>query len=103
MTPALLTAVESTDHVHLIVGSNSLAGSRCSKSVEVGAKPKLVSPESTSMHYGLVKRIDVGEIEWIKTNFQDQYLTSVGRPEVNCVVDAVFVTLPPSDPLRKNI
>jgi uroporphyrin-III C-methyltransferase len=103
MTPALLTAVDSTDHVHLIVGSNSLAGSRCSKSVEVGAKAKLVSPENTSMHYGLVKRIDVGEIEWIKTNFQDQYLTSVGRTEVNCVVDAVFVTLPPSDPLRKSI
>jgi uroporphyrin-III C-methyltransferase len=103
MAPALLTAVDSTDHVHLIIGSNSLASARCSKSVEVGAKTRLISPETASMHYGLVKRIDSGEVEWIKTNFQDHHLTTLGREEVNGVVDGVFVTLPSKDPLRKSI
>ena|ERR1700753_114230 len=103
MSPALLAAVDSTEHVHLIIGSNSLAGARCSKSIEVGAKAKLISPETASFHYGLVNRIDTGEVEWIKSIFQDDHLTSLGRPEVDGVVDAVFVTLSAKDSLRKGI
>jgi len=101
MAPALLTAVDSTDHVHLIVGSNSLAGARCSKSVEVGAKPKLVAADNTNMHYGISKRIDAGEVDWIKSQFEDTLLTTLGRPEVDGVVDAVFVTLSSKDPLSE--
>jgi uroporphyrin-III C-methyltransferase len=92
MPPALLTAVDSTSHVHLIVGSNPLAGARCAKSLEVGAKPVLVAPESPNMHYGLMRRIEEHEIEWLKRDFQDQDLKTLGREEVDRVVDAVFVT-----------
>ena len=43
MYPSLLTAVDSSSHVHLVIGVNTpLAGARCSRSLEVGAKVKIV-------------------------------------------------------------
>jgi uroporphyrin-III C-methyltransferase len=92
MAPALLTAVDSASHIHLIVGSNPLAGARCTRSLEVGANPILIAPEDATLHYGLVKRIEEGEVKWIKRHFQEADLTSLGRTEVDGVVDAVFVT-----------
>jgi len=103
MAPALLTAVDSTNHVHLIVGSNPLAGARCTRTLEVGAKAKLVAPEDSSLHYGLMKRIDEGEVEWIKRAFKDEDLTTLGREEVDGVVDAVFVTVGGKNPLSAHI
>lgn len=92
MAPALLTALDATSHIHLIVGSNPLAGARCTRSIEVGAKPILLAPEDATLHYGLAKRIETGEVEWLKRSFRDEDLTALGRPEVDGVVDAVFVT-----------
>lgn len=91
--PALLTAVDSVNAVHLIIGSNPLAGARCNKALEVGAVPKIVAPAGSQMHYGLAKRIDEGKVEWIKREFQDTDLTTLGREEVDHVVDAVFITM----------
>jgi uroporphyrin-III C-methyltransferase len=96
---SLLTAVDSTSHVHLIVGSNPLAAARCAKSLEVGAKPRLIAPETADLHYALQKRIDSGEVEWLKKAFEDEDVLRLGRDEVNGVVDAVFVTSGPRDPL----
>ncbi len=93
MAPPLLTALDSTGHVHLIVGSNPLASARCSKSIEVGAKPKVIAPADAEIHYVLAKRIEDGEVEWIKKNFEDADLSTLGREEVNNFVDAVFVTV----------
>ncbi|KAF2105056.1 uroporphyrin-III C-methyltransferase [Rhizodiscina lignyota] len=93
MSPALLTAVESTGHVHLIVGSNPLAGARCAKSIEVGARPKLLAPADSDLPYTLAKRIEDGQVEWVKRDFNDEDLTTLGREEVDHVADAVFVTL----------
>ena len=90
--PPLLTALDSAGHVHLIVGSNPLASARCSKSIEVGAKPKVIAPADADFHYVLSKRIDDGEVAWIKKSFEDTDLSSLGRDEVDNVVDAVFVT-----------
>jgi len=92
MNPSLLTAVDSTNHVHLIIGSNPLAGARCNKSLEVKAIPKVIVPSNATLHYGLEKRIDEGKVEWIKRDFQESDLTTLGREEVDHVVDAVFVT-----------
>jgi len=92
MVPALLIAVDSTSHIHLIVGSNPLAGARCSKSIEVGATPIVVAPENANIHYGLAKRIEEHSIQWIKRDFQDDDVKTLGREEVDGVVDAVFVT-----------
>ncbi|KAI2477793.1 Tetrapyrrole methylase [Pyrenophora tritici-repentis] len=92
MAPALLTAVDATSHIHLIIGSNPLAAARCSRSIEVGAKPILLAPEDSTLHYGLAKRIEAGQVHWVKRSFQEEDLTTLGRAEVDGVVDAVFVT-----------
>ncbi|EPS36817.1 hypothetical protein H072_9635 [Dactylellina haptotyla CBS 200.50] len=92
-TPALLTAVPSRSHVHLVIGSNALASARCTRSLEVGAIVKLISPSSDPMHYGVRKRIDDGEVQWMDREFRMDDLTSLGREAVDNVVDAVFVTL----------
>lgn len=101
MPPALLTAVDSQSHVHLVIGSNPLAGARCARSVAVGAKPKLIAPAEASLHYGLQKRVDEGEVEWVQRAFQDEDLTSLGREDVDGVVDAVFVTFASQPQLSK--
>lgn len=102
MTQALLTAVDSTSHVHLIVGSNPLAAARCNRSIEVGAKPKVIAPADATLHYGLQKRIDEGEVEWVKKTFEESDLKTLGRDEVDNVVDAVFVTLGSRSPMSQS-
>lgn len=91
-TPALLTAVDSLNHIHLIIGSNPLAGARCTRSLEVGAIPKVIAPADATVHYGLAKKIEEDKVEWIQKEFEESDLTTLGREEVNHVVDAVFVT-----------
>lgn len=103
MAPSLLTAVDSTSHVHLIVGSNPLAGARCSKALEVGATPIVIAPESASLHYGLAKRIEEHNIQCLKRDFQDEDVKTLGREEVDNVVDAVFVTSGGRTPLAMHI
>ena len=99
MPPALLTAVDSASHVHLIIGSNPLASARCSRAIEVGAIPKLIAPQESELHYGIVKRVEEGQVDWIKREFRDEDLTTLGRQDVGYVVDAVFVTLGARDPM----
>jgi hypothetical protein len=96
---SLLTAIDSTSHVHLIVGSNPLAAARCTKSLEVGAKPFLIASETAELHYTLQKRIESGEVKWLKKSFEDEDVLRIGREEINGVVDAVFVTLGSRDPM----
>ena len=90
--PSLLTALDCEKNIHLIIGSNPLASARCAKSIEVGAKPKIIAPADADVHYVLAKRIEDGEVEWIQDGFKDDHLTTLGRDEVENVVDAVFVT-----------
>lgn len=97
MTPSLLTAQDAAGHIHLIIGSNPLANARCSKSIEVGAKPKVIAPPNAEVHYALAKRIESGEVEWLKKSFEDGDLETLGREEVDKVVDAVFVTIGKKD------
>ncbi len=89
----LLTALDAAGHVHLVIGSNPLASARCARSIEVGAKVKVVAPEDAEVHYALMKRIDEGTVEWLKRGFRDEDLETLGRDEVEGVVDAVFITL----------
>lgn len=89
----LLTAIDSTGHVHLVIGSNPLANARCAKSIEVGAQVKVLAAEDAEVHYALMKRIEEGSVEWLKRGFRDEDLKTLGRNEVEGVVDAVFVTL----------
>lgn len=95
----LLAAVNAESQVHLIIGSNPLATARCSKSLGAGAKPIIITPETVDLQYTLSERIQNGSAEWVRREFRDDDLTTLGREEVDHIVDMVFVTLGGSHPL----
>ena len=89
---SLLMAVDSTSHIHLIIGSNALASSRATKSLEVGAKPLILAPENADIHFLLQNRMGDGEVQWVKKDFAEEDLWTLGRVDNGGWVDAVFVT-----------
>ncbi|GFF27205.1 uroporphyrinogen-III C-methyltransferase [Aspergillus udagawae] len=99
----LLMAMNTEDQVHLIIGTNPLAGARCAKSVGVGAKPIIIAPDTVDVHYTLTERFEDGSAQWLRRAFKDDDLTTLGREEVDHVVDMVFVTLGGSDPLSSHV
>lgn len=96
---SMLTATDARSHVHLIIGSNPLAAARCTQSLGAGASPVLLAPAMAELHYALQKRVDDGEVKRVEKTFEDRDLFTLGRPDVGHVVDAVFVTSAPRDPL----
>lgn len=95
----LLAALNAESQVHLIIGANPLAAARCAKSVEAGAKPIIIAPETADLQYSLSERIADGSAQWVRRQFENEDLTALGRGEVDHVVDMVFVTLGGSHPL----
>ncbi|KAI2617191.1 uroporphyrin-III C-methyltransferase [Hypoxylon sp. NC1633] len=100
---SLLTATDARSNVHLIIGSNPLAAARCGQSLSAGALPILLAPETAELHYTLQKRIDDGQVKWVREVFRDEHLFTLGREDVDHVVDAVFVTTGPRDALSAHI
>jgi uroporphyrin-III C-methyltransferase len=101
MQTSLLTSTDSTGHIHLIIGTNSLAASRCAKSLEVGAKPIVIFHQEvseTEIYSSLQQLIQDEKVQWVRKPFHDEDISTLGRFEVDCYVDAVFVTLSPRDP-----
>ncbi|KAF7718774.1 Uroporphyrinogen-III C-methyltransferase [Penicillium ucsense] len=99
----LLTSWNVESHIYLIIGANPLAASRCAKSIEAGAKPVVIAPETTNLHYTLSEHISRGDAQLIRREFRDEDVTKLGREEVDRVVDTVFVTLGASHPLSAHI
>lgn len=95
----LMTAWNVESQIHLIVGANPLAAARCSKSLDAGAQPIIVAPDTADMHFTLAEHIANGSAKWMRRDFQDDDLTNLGREEVDRVVDTVFVTLGGGHPL----
>ncbi|KAK3372371.1 tetrapyrrole methylase [Podospora didyma] len=90
---SLLTALDCRCHIHLILGSNPLAASRAANSLAAGAKPILISPvPEAELHYGVAAHISSGTVTHLARAFTEDDLFTLGRPEVDGVVDAVFVT-----------
>lgn len=90
---SLLTAQNCHGHTHLILGSNPLAASRASQSLAAGAKPVLItSAPLEDLHYAVAAHITSGAVTHIQRPFTDTDLLTLGREEVDRVVDAVFVT-----------
>ncbi|CRL20596.1 Uroporphyrin-III C-methyltransferase, yeast [Penicillium camemberti] len=103
-SPAPLMAAWNTEsQIHLIVGSNPLAAARCARSLEVGAKPIIIAPKTDDMHFTLSEHISNGSAQWIRREFQDKDLTTLGREEVDHIVDLVFVTLGGNNSLSPHI
>lgn len=98
---SLLAALNCRDNVHLVIGTNPLAATRCGQSLSAGAHPILIAPKGAELHYALQKQVDEGLVKWHKRSFEDADLVSLGRQEVDGVVDAVFVTFGSRDPLSK--
>ncbi|KAJ5594273.1 uncharacterized protein N7459_000481 [Penicillium hispanicum] len=99
----LMTAWNVESQIHLIVGANPLAATRCAKSLEAGARPIIIAPETVDMHFTLSEHIANGSAEWLRRDFEDDDLTTLGREDVDHVVDTVFVTLGGSNPLAPHI
>ncbi|KAH6900787.1 tetrapyrrole methylase [Thelonectria olida] len=100
---SLLAALNCRDNIHLVIGTNPLAATRCTQSLNAGAHPILIAPDGAELHYSLQKRIDDGHVKWLKKAFEDEDLLRLGRDEVASVVDAVFVTSGSRDPLSLHI
>lgn len=90
--PALLAAIDATDKVYLVIGSDPLANARCNKILEVGGVAIIVAPQHSGLHHNLQSRLDQGEIRWVEEEFHDRHLTTLGRQDVDNIVDGVFVT-----------
>ncbi|CAG8898955.1 unnamed protein product [Penicillium egyptiacum] len=99
----LMAAWNTEAQVHLIVGSSPLAAARCARSLEVGATPIIIAPETDDMHFTLSEYIANGSAQWIRHEFQDKDLTTLGREEVDHIVDLVFVTLGGNNSLSPHI
>ena len=95
---SLLVALNCKGSIHLIIGTNPLAAARCTQSLNAGAVPLLIAPDTENLHYALRSRVDSGEVTWHKKEFEDSDLLTLGRGEVDHVVDAVFVTSGPREP-----
>uniref|UniRef100_A0A0B7K007 precorrin-2 dehydrogenase n=1 Tax=Bionectria ochroleuca TaxID=29856 RepID=A0A0B7K007_BIOOC len=100
---SLLAGLNCRGNTHLIIGTNPLAASRCTQSLNAGARPIIVAPTGVEVHYSLQKRIDDGEVKWQQKAFEDADLFTLGREEVGNVVDGVFVTSGPHDPQSQHI
>ncbi|KAL4924896.1 putative siroheme synthase [Aspergillus undulatus] len=99
----LLASINADSQVHLIIGSNPLAAARCTRSLQAGAKPVVIAPDFESLQHTLAAHIENGSAQWVHRDFQDEDLTTLGREEVDHVVDMVFVTLGASNPLSPHI
>jgi uroporphyrin-III C-methyltransferase len=98
MSVPLLTSVDCTEHVHLVIGDNSIAAKRVARSLEAGALCILVSPNlPEELHFDLQRFTENKTVSHIQRDFEAKDLKTLGRPEVDRVVDMVFVTLSPTD------
>lgn len=98
MPVPLLTSVDCTNQVHLVIGDNGIASKRVTRSLEAGAACVLISPLNISeLHFELKNLVEKRSVKHIQREFQEGDLRTLGRAEVDNVVDMVFITLSPLD------
>ncbi|KPI44243.1 putative uroporphyrinogen-III C-methyltransferase [Cyphellophora attinorum] len=69
----------------------------------VGARPVLLVESKSTCHYTIEAHVSAGAACIVEETFEERHLEALGRPEVDGVVDAVFVTTPSSNPLAAHI
>ena len=98
MPGPLLTSVDCTNQVHLVIGDNGIASKRVARSLEAGAACVLISPlDISELHFELKNLVEKKSVKHIQREFGEADLRTLGRAEVDNVVDMVFVTLSPLD------
>jgi uroporphyrin-III C-methyltransferase len=56
-----------------------------------------VAPDNGELHYGLRWRVEEGSVQWVRREFRDEDLTTLGREEVGGVVELVWVVVGSKD------
>jgi len=98
MSVPLLASIDCTRQVHLIIGDDGIAAKRAVRSLEAGALCTLLSPNlAEELHFDLRRFTENGKLSHIQRDFEENDLKTLGRAEVDGVVDMVFVTLSPLD------
>ena len=96
MPVPLLTSVDCNNQVHLIVGDDGIAAKRVARSLEAGASCILISPvKKDKLHFDLKDFVERNRIKQVERVFREDDLRTLGREEVDGIVDMVFVTLSP--------
>uniref|UniRef100_A0A060T6B5 ARAD1B14674p n=1 Tax=Blastobotrys adeninivorans TaxID=409370 RepID=A0A060T6B5_BLAAD len=90
--PGLLTSIAIKGQVVLVVGQTNLTKSRVRILLDHGAVPIVVTGDPNDDWFD----DDLEGVTVLRKPIEETDLTSLGRDEVDGVVDAVFVTLPPS-------
>ena len=93
----LITSIISTGEIHLLFGYSNVTNIRIPSIIDSGAKPILITDTKPSFLPAL-KQYEADEklTVLVDPNFADkiqEYITTLGRPEVDGVVDRVFVSL----------
>ncbi|ODV95853.1 hypothetical protein PACTADRAFT_49296 [Pachysolen tannophilus NRRL Y-2460] len=102
----LLASLCCKGEVHLVVGVSVLSAFRINSILESGARPVLVSSKKIDEKFpaNLQEQIDNGRVSWVSRDFGEKDLITLGRQEVDHIVDKVFVTLTFKDyNFKKNI
>lgn len=101
----LLASITCTDEVHLIIGVSNVASLRINSILQAGAKPILIAHQAThEIPKSIQDNISSGKLKYIEKEFDTNDLVSLGKEEVDGVVDRVFVTLPlAQDEVKKQI
>lgn len=90
----MMMGINSCGHIHVILGTDCVANTRCETSMAAGAMPIIIADENATLHQGLRRKIDQGLIHWKKKILDDNDLFTLGREEVAHIVDAVFIIGP---------
>lgn len=99
----LLASLSCKDERHAVIGGNSnTAALRINSVLQCGAVPVLIQKSELSLFPASTQEhIASGKVEWINSDFDVSQLTSLGRSDVEGVVDRVFVSLKISEILLK--
>lgn len=91
----LLASLACKDEVHLVVGGNSnIAALRVNSILACGAHPVLIQDvQADQFPVSLQEHITERKVTWVQQNFELEHLTTLGRKDVDSVVDKVFVAL----------
>lgn len=101
----LLASLNCVGEVHLIIGASNVASIRVNSIMEAGANPVLIANSSAEKFpRSLQNNINDGKLKHIQKGFENSDLSTLGREEIDHIVDKVFVTLPLSQyELKKQI
>lgn len=95
----LLASLLCLGEIHIVYGGTSnVAALRINSILATGANPILIQDtDLDKFPHNLQDHINEGKVKWIKETYNREQLSTLGRDEVDTIVDRVFVSLDSSD------